>query len=124
MNYEEFDLEVDLKNSELIKKKVQDDNYAQNLYAALCNVCWQPIDIMSILIDDYWSSSWRHSGGIVAELRNKGEDHIDFYCSGIVGEMSPEERILYKFVEEGTVTEEIREDIKNIGWREFKPQND
>ena len=56
-------------------------------------------------------------------------DYIDWYCSGIRGDSSEEElskltqeqRDKYgwyqtHFVGEGHVTDEIREDLKSIGW--------
>jgi len=81
---EKFDLEKDLKNSEIINEKAKNDSYAQNLYAAICNNCWQPLDLMSIFLDDYWDVSWRGAGRIVAEIRQCGEDYIDFYCSSFL----------------------------------------
>lgn len=120
MDYEQFDLEVDLKKSVLIKEKVQNDNYAQNLYASMCNTSWQSLNVMSILIDDYWGASWRQAGGIVADLRDKGEDYMDFYCSGISPDVDGIVDLRYTSITEGTITEEIREDLKSIGWREFK----
>jgi hypothetical protein len=56
-------------------------------------------------------------------------DYIDWYCSGIRGDISDEEyndltkeqqeRYLYtktKFVSESVVTEEIRNDLLKLGW--------
>lgn len=98
-------LENDLRHSELIANKCKSSEaYSQNLYAAMCN---------NEFIKDgkSWTCSWRHSGGIVANLREEG-DYIDWYCSGIG--MEP------PYVAESFVTEEIRKDIESFGW-EIKP---
>jgi hypothetical protein len=51
------DLEEDIKNDPAIMAKVQDEVYAQNLYAAMCNMRWQPQEVWSVLKDEYWSCS-------------------------------------------------------------------
>ena len=45
-------------------------DYAQNVYAALCNMRWQPAEVIPILKDEYWTCSWRSAGGIVADFEN------------------------------------------------------
>ena len=88
--------------------------YAQNLYAALCNQDWQRNEVWTLLKDQRWSCSWRHAGGIVADMREEG-DYIDWYCSGIQSE--PDENwIDLGHVSEGTVTDQIREDLFKLGW--------
>jgi hypothetical protein len=109
-----FNLENDLKNSAYIKEKIKDDNYAQNLYAAL--ICkWQPLDIESILVGEYWSTSWRGSGAVVARLRYCGESYMDYYCSGIAVDLR-----YPKYVAEETITDEIRNDLFKLGWKQLK----
>ena len=108
----EHDLEQDLKNSKLILAKVQFERYAQNLYAAMCNMQWQKSDTWPVLKDETWSCTWRSSGGIVAELQGKG-DYLSWYCSGI---MDPEEQVKTGFVSEGVVTDEIKTDLATLGW--------
>ena len=85
-------LEQELMASEVIRQGCLNNVYAQNLYAALCNMQWQPIDIWPILKNEVWSCSWRHAGGIIADIRNSlpanpdgstTEEYIDWYCSGI-----------------------------------------
>ena len=76
--------------------KVQDIDYANALYASLCNMKWQHISS-----GDIYSCTWRYAGGIIAELRDKGESYIDFYCNG----------------GEGTVREDIKQDLKKLGWK-------
>ena len=125
------DMWHDLKNSQLILEKVKESNvYAQHLYAAMCNNQFQQLQVMPILRDQRWSCSWRCAGGIVAELRDRGEDYMDYYCSGIVSGadlsaeeftvLNPEQQTYYKeqlaFVPEGVVTDDVREDLRAIGW--------
>ena len=118
-NRPENDLEFDLRTTDWILAKARSRNaYAQNIYAALCNMRWQKLDTFPILKDEYWSCSWRHAGGIVADMLQKG-DYIDWYCSGIRNGFdmgsSPEEGPA-GYVPEATVTEEIRIDFQKIGW--------
>jgi len=86
----------------LVKKVESDDDYAKALYAAMCNMGWQRMDVMPILTDKYWSCSWRYAGGLVAGIRCEG-DYMDYYCSG----------------NEGTVRDDIREDLAKIGWQPY-----
>jgi hypothetical protein len=130
-NSEEFkqdNLEYDLRTSDYIVEKCKIDYYAQNLYAALCNNDFIKNETWNILQEKTWSCSWRYAGGIIAHIQQKG-DYIDWYCSGIQNELSDEEynqltkvqqeQYLYtktKYVGEGYVTDEIREDLLKIGW--------
>ena len=94
-------MEYDLLTTDWILEKVRaDEAYAQNLYAAMCNNGFIKLDVIPILKQEEWSASWRYAGGLVAEIRNKGEDYMDFYCSG----------------NEGHVTSEITHDLLNLGW--------
>ena len=117
----EHDMEQDMANSAMILAKVQRDSYAQNLYAALCNMQWQKSEVWPVLKNDLWSCTWRSAGGIVAELRGEG-DYLDWYCSGMGGGIGyyTEEDIRhmerYGYVSESTVTDEIREDLASLGW--------
>ena len=105
----------------LLEKVRTRDDYAQNLYAAMCNMRWIKLEVIPILKDDYWTCSWRASGGIVADLQGKG-DYLDWYCSGMGGltTYDTDEGDKYmaekKFVSEGTVTDEIRNDLLKLGW--------
>ena len=77
-------MEYDMSQADWFVSRVRgSDAYAQNLYAALCNNSFQKQDVWLILKDAYWSCSWRSAGGIVADLRDCGEDYMDWYCSGI-----------------------------------------
>lgn len=100
------DMEYDLRTCEnIINKCKNSEKYSQNLYAALCNNIFKKEG-------KEWSCSWRHAGGIVANLREQG-DYIDWYCSGIGNE---EKNCKIDFVEEGFVIDEINSDLTNLGW--------
>ena len=96
-------LDFDLMRSDLIIEKCKNKIYAQNLYASLCNNRF-------FKNEQEWTCSWRMSGGIVADLRNCGEDYIDWYCSSMGCENSE------GYVAEGFVTDEVRLDLLKIGW--------
>jgi hypothetical protein len=122
-------LEYDLRSTKWICDKAKArEEYAQNIYAALCNQDWQRNDVWPLLKGETYSCSWRYAGGIVADMREQG-DYIDWYCSGIRGghneedlkDLSSEERQRYdwmreNFVGEGYVTDEVREDFFKLGW--------
>jgi len=111
--WQKDNLEYDLRSTKWICDKAKaSDSYAQNLYAAMCNMQFQKLDVMPILKNQRWSCSWRSAGGIVADMLEKG-DYIDWYCSGI---MHDEEGISTGHVPEGHVTDEIKEDLKKLGW--------
>ena len=113
------DMEWDLRTTDWILKKVREsETYAQNLYAAMCNNDFQRNDFIPILKDQIWGCTWRYAGGIIADMRQEG-DYIDWYCSGIQSTVDDEEKNLWaakKYVPEGTVTEEIKADLKRLGW--------
>lgn len=121
-----YDLVEDIRNCPEIMAKIRSRrDYAQNLYAAWCNMRWCPKDLWPAIRQDpdkdLWSASWRGAGGIVADLVNRGEDYMDYYCSGMGGvadyDTDPDEwRKDTKFVPEGEVTEEIANDLDQLGW--------
>lgn len=90
----EFDLEADLKDSNDIRAYVDSLEAANDLYAALCNRPWRHKDGGEI-----WACTWRYAGGLVAEMRGKG-DYMSHYCSG----------------NEGHVAEEIASMLHDLGW--------
>ena len=122
-------MEYDLRTSELIIEKCNDNIYAQHLYAAMCNNEFTKNDVWPILSDKRWGCSWRHAGGIIADIRQEG-DYIDWYCSGIRNEddldetsfreLTEEQKLIHleskAYVAESVVTDEIRNDLLAIGW--------
>ena len=127
--WQKDNMEYDLRSTQWIIDKAKDDAYAQNLYAAMCNNDFTKNDVWPILTEKRWSCSWRHAGGIIADMQGKG-DYIDWYCSGIRDSkildddefraLTKEQQESYiqgkKFVPESCVTDEIREDLLKLGW--------
>lgn len=115
------DLEADIKSNQHILARVREDQaYAQNLYAALCNTEWQHQDVWAKLKDSRWSCTWRYAGGIIADIRQSG-DYMDWYCSGMGiwtekdGPAPTGPKLRY--VPEAMITDEIRTDLAQIGWQ-------
>ena len=128
--WQKDNMEYDLRSTQWIIDKVKGDEvYAQHLYASMCNNDFTKNDVWPILTEKRWSCSWRHAGGIVADMQGKG-DYIDWYCSGIrdakvldddeFRALTKEQQESYiqgkKFVPESCVTDEIREDLLKLGW--------
>jgi hypothetical protein len=105
-----YNLEDELISSKKIATLVLDKDFAEELYAALCNMMWYKLPESedervlhrlkySVPEDfnwrkDCWSTSWRGSGHIVATLRNNAgvhaeEEYLDWYCAGREGNVSP-----------------------------------
>jgi len=129
-SWKKDNLEFDLRTTDWILEKVRaDDIYAQHLYAAICNRDFTKNDVWPILTEKKWSCSWRYAGGIVADMRETG-DYIDWYCTGIrdlaeihAGDYQQltikqqEEHLKSRaYVSEGVVTNEIKEDLRKLGW--------
>ena len=122
-------MEYDLVTTDWILEKVRaSEAYAQNLYASICNNDFIKMEVVPILRQDpdkdYWSRSWRSAGGIVADMRQEG-DYIDWYCSGmggLLGDYDPDSETFEqwqfrtKYVPEGCITDEIRNDLQRLGW--------
>ena len=128
--WQKDNMEYDLRSTKwIIDKTKADDVYAQHLYASMCNNDFTKNDVWPILTEQRWSCSWRHAGGIIADMQEKG-DYIDWYCSGIKDNkildddeyqaLTKEQQESYiqckKFVPESVVTDEIREDLLKLGW--------
>jgi len=121
------DLEYDLRSTDWVIEKVKSDKvYAQHLYAAMCNNDFMRNEVWPILTEKKWSCSWRHAGGIIADIRGEG-DYLDWYCSGIVDADEDQWGILSEdskkklletkaHVAESVVTDEIRKDLFKLGW--------
>ena len=96
------DLEYDLlKNERIVAKCLNSPVYCRDLYGSLCNNRF-------FYGDKEWTCTWRMAGGIVADIRGRGESYLDFYCSGIGGKEGD--------VGEGFVTDEIKLDLMMMGW--------
>jgi hypothetical protein len=117
-------MEYDLLTTDWILEKVRaSDAYAQNLYAAMCNMQWRKREMWPELKEQNWSCSWRYAGGIVADMRQEG-DYIDWYCSGMGGlnqeydgeETNEQWQARTGYVPESVVTEEIERDLNQLGW--------
>lgn len=110
-------MEHDLRTTAWILHKVRTSEvYSQHLYAAMCNNDFQRIDVWPVLKGEKWSCSWRYAGGIIADMREEG-DYIDWYCSGIgSGLGNGDEDGSKGYVGEGAITDEIREDLRRLGW--------
>jgi hypothetical protein len=122
--WQKDNLEYDLRSTDWVLEKARSrDAYAQNLYAAMCNNEFQRLDTWLLLTGQTWSCSWRSAGGIIADMLETG-DYMDWYCSGIQGDPkdidygSAMERgmDLRNYVSESVVTDEVREDLKRLGW--------
>jgi hypothetical protein len=96
----------------------------------MCNNDFVKREMWPILKDQRWSCSWRHAGGIIADMRQEG-DYIDWYCSGIRNdgyqndedtqtELTIEQEAIRKkfdaYVPESVVTDEIENDLHRLGW--------
>ena len=93
MNQFEHAFEIDLLTDSDLLNLVQDETFAKNLYASLCNVQW-------VKTAELYGASFRHVAALVAHLRNRGETYLDFYMSGAEGHIFPE----------------IREKLQSLGW--------
>ena len=137
--WQENNMEYDLRSTDWILEKVRKSNaYAQNLYAAMCNNDFQKNEFMPRLAGKTWGCSWRHAGGIIADMKQEG-DYIDWYCSGIkndapvlldeqFAELTEEQKAYYieskSHVPESVVTDEIKADLKKLGWDVLPDQDD
>lgn len=126
----QYSMEFDLLTTPWILDKVRSrEDYAQNLYAAMCNNGFIKLEVVPILKEQEWSCSWRYSGGIIADMQQAG-DYIDWYCSGIrdtydkteeedqvwTEEQKARFEVVQKYVPEGCITDEIRKDLQELGW--------
>ena len=91
MKNEQVDFEETLL---LLQDKLKDNDYANKMYAALCNTTW--IHESNIT----YGCTWRYAGGLIATIRNMDETYLHFYCNG----------------NEGIVDPEIANDLKKYNW--------
>ena len=78
-----------------------DYEFAQEVYAALCNMRWRKINDPT----QVYSCSWRYAGGLIAEMRGMTDsmDYCEFYCSG----------------NEGHVSERVEVELGKLGWEQL-----
>ena len=125
-----YSMQTDMMETAWFRDKVKSSkSYAQNLYAAMCNNDFQKQDVWEVLTNQLWGCSWRAAGGVVATLRDCGEDYMDYYCSGMggFGTYDRDPGTYYEetqYVSESTVTDEIREDLLRLGWVVVNSSND
>jgi hypothetical protein len=112
------DVEADIKACiGLCKRIAEDEVFAQHVYAALCNQQFFHRDVPHEQ-QEPWSCTWRHAGGIIADIRNTHynepqntgiiEDYIHWYCSGM--------GFMASAVAEGVVTDDVRREFTDLGW--------
>lgn len=107
-------LEIDLHQADwLVDKVLCSDTYAQNLYAALCNntFVYEGLNISDISLPDEWSCSWRHAGGIIADIRSKkyNECYLDWYLTGC--------SVIEGYLPESVISDEIKNDLAALAWK-------
>lgn len=106
-----FNLETDLRRSDLVVHKIRNyESYAQNVYAALCSNDFAPKDMWAILNQFTWNCSWGYAAKMVSEIREV--DATDIRRWYLAGAFHQKEG----FVEESIVTDEIRDDLDILGW--------
>lgn len=102
---------MDLYRNESLCDHVKHDFvFAQNLYAALCNMRWKHEDEQDP--ERLWSCSWRYAGDVIATIREEG-NYMDWYCSG---SMDNDEG----FVNEGVLVPMVIDALKEMGWTPVK----
>lgn len=112
MHRKVFNLERDVRRADWLVDKVRTNEiYAQNFYAALCNNQFAPKDVWSLLKDLSWHCTWRYASEMIADIRQT-EDYLTWYCSG-TGFSGTD---FAGFVEESFVTDEVKNDLDQIGW--------
>lgn len=86
-----------------LQSKLQKDyNFAQEMYAALCNTRWVSITDLTLI----FSCTWRYSGELIANIRNKGEDYMEFYWAVSFPNQ----------ITEGVITDRIKNELRELGW--------
>lgn len=112
------DLELELKDNAAVCQRIADNEvFAQHVYAALCNQQFYPQGEPQTE-DTVFSCTWRYAGEVIANIRNHyyhepqntgiEEDYLHWYCSGM--------GFLDGAVEEGVVTDEVRQVFHEMGW--------
>lgn len=77
-----------------VDKVCSSDEYASEVYSALCNNEFYELDAVA----NRFTCSWRYSASLVARIAGKGV-YTDWYCSGNEGSVS--DRVLADFIQLG-----------------------
>jgi hypothetical protein len=115
-------LKTDLwAQTDICKRIGRDEVFAQHVYAALCNQQFIRVEEWELTTGAdsiKVSYSWRKAAEIIALIRNEFynktenpdviETYVHWYCSGM--------GCLEGAVEEGVVTDEVRDIFRNMGW--------
>lgn len=107
------DLRVDLAADARFLDRIGDDLFARAVYDSLCNSEYRKGDDRT-----RWSCSWRSAGGIVADLRDKGESYIDFY----LGEMLDGDGEAVDAETRRETYAEVMSHYMRLGWRIVGPK--
>lgn len=126
------DMFADMMASPEVMFAAEDNNFAQRLYASICNRMWfkftpdedgsfdrlklPAADRNDMDYNKYWSASWRSAGGMVADLRAPAlrrcaeslEGYMDWYCSG----------------NEGHLFDDVAELLRKLYWYSPEDQSD
>jgi hypothetical protein len=106
-----FNLETDLRRSDRVVYKIRKHEiYAQNVYAALCSNDFAPKDMWAVLTQFTWNCTWGYAARMVSEIREI--EPIEIRRWYLLGPMHQKDG----FVEESTVTDEVRGDLDILGW--------
>lgn len=91
--------EAALRNDNRIMRLLQNDDFAATMNAFLRNEC-----VCSFDKSRHWCGSFGEIGGLLAELRNRGENHLIFKMGGFSGNAA-------------NTWQEIELELARIGWR-------
>lgn len=74
-----YNMEDDIKQCEWICAKIKESKqYAESLYATLCNRKFVNLDVFAILSDQSWSISWRGAAQMIADIAGSN-NYRDYY---------------------------------------------
>lgn len=82
------DLERDLYRTSWVWDDMESSpTLAKELYQTLCNHRFRHETMTTE--DEPWACTWRYAGEIASTLHDPNETYLDYYCSGLEGEISP-----------------------------------
>ena len=81
-----MDPEPFLNDLRSLHERLEDDDFARRVYAALCNTDWRRGDA------EFWCT-FRQAAELIAEIRGRGESYLDFYWSMHAGEIADAVRV-------------------------------